>query len=177
MTLDEQADLVIKAIGNRKIDNLLDIGAGEGGITRRIQDKYNCKIWLIDGNAENNHKKSIKAEKNRWHADTTDFLYYRTFNELKKWYDAHSNNYELIDCDNIYIPPDIKFDLITSYFSCGFHYPIETYYDIISKHSVSDTLCIFDIRKNRIAEKNIIVEGTILNRKKFYRAKIKLRPL
>ena len=32
--------------------------------------------------------------------------------------------------------------------SCGFHYPIDTYAQLIKQHSNNDTLLIFDIRKN-----------------------------
>ena len=42
---------------------------------------------------------------------------------------------------------DIKFDLIYSLLSCGFHYPIEIYKELFVKHSHSQTVCIFDIRK------------------------------
>jgi hypothetical protein len=30
--------------------------------------------------------------------------------------------------------------------SCGFHYPLNTYYEFIKKHSHNDTKYIFDIR-------------------------------
>jgi len=55
-------------------------------------------------------------------------------------------NYHLIDVNNIVIPQDIKFDLITSWLSCGFHYPSSTYRDLVLKHSHADTVVAFDLR-------------------------------
>lgn len=42
---------------------------------------------------------------------------------------------------------DIKFDLIYSLLGYGFHYTIETYKELVVKYSHSQTVCIFDIRK------------------------------
>jgi acyl-CoA synthetase (AMP-forming)/AMP-acid ligase II len=53
------------------------------------------------------------------------------------------------DCNNIDIPENIKFDLITSYLSCGYHYPISTYKELILKHSHKDTKLVFDLRNRK----------------------------
>jgi hypothetical protein len=44
---------------------------------------------------------------------------------------------------------DLKFDLITSYLSCGYHYPLSTYKELILKHSHKDTKLVFDIRNRK----------------------------
>ena len=62
----------------------------------------------------------------------------------------------MLDCDNLKLP-NIKFDLITSWLSCGFHYPVSTYAEMIKKHSHRDTRIVFDLRTN-IKTKEIMLE-------------------
>ena len=57
-----------------------------------------------------------------------------------------TKNYNLIDVNDISIPKDKKFDVITSWLSCGFHYPASTYKDLILQHSHENTRIFLDIR-------------------------------
>ena len=52
--------------------------------------------------------------------------------------------------DFLNIPENKKFDYIFSYSSCGVHYPLETYKELILKHSHKNTVCIFDLRKHTL---------------------------
>ena len=60
--------------------------------------------------------------------------------------ELNTQNYHLVDCNNINISEDIKFDVITSWVSCGFHYPASTYRELILKHSHNHTVVVMDLR-------------------------------
>jgi hypothetical protein len=63
--------------------------------------------------------------------------------ELRK---LNTPTYHLIDCNVLNIRDDIKFDIITSWLSCGFHYPVSTYRELILKHSHKNTRVVVDLR-------------------------------
>ena len=79
--------------------------------------------------------------------------------------------------DNINLDSDLKFDLITSWVSCGFHYPANTYKELIEKHSTSDTKIILDIRKNKQqivgSEQGIEIVNILNERQKYVTAEVK----
>jgi len=137
----------VDAYLNFKPLTILDIGCGLAWESRLFNMKYGTELWLIDGDQADN--KDIPAADGGWLPDPENFLYYYPLStldaELKK---RGTGNYHLIDCNNINIPSDKKFDLITSWLSCGFHYPISTYQELIKKHSHENTRLIFDIRIN-----------------------------
>jgi hypothetical protein len=72
----------------------------------------------------------------------------------------NTKNYHLVDANNIIIPEDKKFDVITSWLSCGFHYPVSTYKDLILKHSHENTKVVMDLRTH-IKTKQIILEDGV----------------
>ena len=89
---------------------------------------------------------------------------YHSFEKLRSELDKlETKNYRLIDCNNIEIQEDIKFDLITSWLSCGFHYPISTYKNLIKKHSHDNTVVAMDVRhqKEKLYLEGIEVIDTI----------------
>jgi hypothetical protein len=57
-----------------------------------------------------------------------------------------TKNYHLVDANNIRIPEDVKFDVITSWLSCGHHYPVNAYMELMRKHSHENTRILLDIR-------------------------------
>ena len=128
---------------------ILDIGCGLAWESRMFNVKYNTSLYLIDGDASNNQTKDAKSKDVNYHQSADTFLYYNSFrrldDELKK---LGTKDYTLIDCNNLTLP-DIKFDLITSWLSCGFHYPVSTYVSLIKKHSHSGTRIVVDLRKNK----------------------------
>lgn len=128
-------------------NSILDIGCGLAWESRMFNDKYGTELWLLDGDASFNASKPSSASEVNYHSSADDFLFYHQLSWLKEQLDAkETKNYNLIDINNISIPKDKKFDLITSWLSCGFHYPASTYKDLILQHSHENTRIFLDIR-------------------------------
>jgi hypothetical protein len=127
---------------------ILDIGCGLAWESRLFNAKYNTELWLLDGDVANNeHKDPEKANHGKWHRDPVSLLFYHSMDFLdQQLKQSGVENYHLVDVNNINIPEDTKFDLITSWLSCGFHYPVSTYRDLILKHSHANTVIAMDLR-------------------------------
>jgi len=138
---------VIAHFDNFNFNKLCDIGGGNGHKAKILADKFGSKVWIIEGDARNNNLK-INPIKAKWNADAANFAHYWIKEKLveKQKIIFKDTEYHLIDADNLDLDNSIKFDLITSFMSCGFHYPLNTYYEFIKKHSHNDTKYIFDIR-------------------------------
>jgi SAM-dependent methyltransferase len=127
--------------------SILDIGCGLAWESRMFNDKYGTELWLLDGDTASNADKPESASEVNYHVDSAEFLFYHPMSWLKEQLDAkETKNYNLIDVNNITIPKDKKFDVITSWLSCGFHYPATTYKDLILQHSHENTRIFLDIR-------------------------------
>jgi hypothetical protein len=127
--------------------SILDIGCGLAWESRMFNDKYRTELWLLDGDTDSNANKSKLASVKDYHVDSNEFLFYHSMSWLKEQLDANgTKNYNLIDANDISIPKDKKFDIITSWLSCGFHYPASTYKDLILQHSHENTRIFLDIR-------------------------------
>jgi SAM-dependent methyltransferase len=127
--------------------SILDIGCGLAWESRMFNDKYGTELWLLDGDTSSNADKPQSASEVNYHVDSAEFLFYHPISWLKEQLDAkETKNYNLIDVNNISIPNDKKFDVITSWLSCGFHYPATTYKDLILQHSHENTRIFLDIR-------------------------------
>lgn len=156
---------------------ILDIGCGLAWESRLFNKKYHSKLYLIEGDSNKNQHKPVLARDKNFNNTSENFLYYHTLDELdKKLQELGTKNYKLLDCENINIDNDIKFDLITSYVSCGFHYPVSEYRDLILNHSTSETMIIMDIRKSHIDyEKEIFnIKEVLIERKKFLTCQIEM---
>jgi len=127
--------------------SILDIGCGLAWESRMFNDKYGTELWLLDGDFDDNKDKLKSASEKNYHVTSDEFLFYHPLNWVKEELDRlETKNYNLIDVNNIVIPEDKKFDIITSWLSCGFHYPASTYRDLILKHSHENTRVFLDIR-------------------------------
>jgi SAM-dependent methyltransferase len=127
--------------------SILDIGCGLAWESRMFNDKYGTELWLLDGDTSLNTNTSELVSEDGYHVNHTEFLFYHPMSWLKEQLDAkETKNYNLIDVNNISIPKDKKFDVITSWLSCGFHYPASTYKDLILEHSHENTRIFLDIR-------------------------------
>jgi SAM-dependent methyltransferase len=127
--------------------SILDIGCGLAWESRMFNNKYGTELWLLDGDTSSNESKPISASEVNYHVSSDNFLFYHPISWLKEQLDAkETKNYNLIDVNNILIPKDKKFDVITSWLSCGFHYPASTYKDLILQHSHENTRIFLDIR-------------------------------
>lgn len=135
---------------NIPFKTVLDIGCGKAYESREFSKKYGSELWLIEGDADKNHEKSSVARSGKYQDSADDFLAYFPLKEVKNGLEElGTKNFTLLDCNNLTIPEDLKFDLITSYLSCGYHYSLHTYKELILKHSHQDTKLVFDIRNRK----------------------------
>ena len=134
---------------NEPPTSILDIGCGLAWESRMFNDKYGTELWLLDGDVSANENKPETASEINYHLTTNSFLFYQPMSWLKEQLDARgTKNYTLVDVNNISIPEDKKFDVITSWLCCGFHFPASSYRDLILKHSHENTRIFLDIRVN-----------------------------
>ena len=125
---------------------LLDIGCGHAHIARFFQEKYGTELYLLDGDVSTTLDRSRTAR----FGSVDDFSFYSTVNELKTVWDSWGMNYHFVDANDPCIPSDVRFDLITSWVSCGFHYPYDTYHDLIVRHTDPGSVVIMDFRRKSI---------------------------
>jgi len=151
---------IIDAYLDRPIGRLLDIGCGFAYESRWFNEKYGTELWLLDGDADTNVSKPETASYGNWNTDSSELKFYHTFNFLNsKLQQLGTKNYHLVDANNINIPDEVKFDVITSWLSCGHHYPVATYINLMKKHSHAGTRIVLDIRTKGAAQALIGVEG------------------
>jgi len=126
--------------------NILDIGCGLAYESEKFQKKYNTNLYLLDGDVEatKGNSRDIK------YGTVDDFKFYNSIADLKKSWNDRKIRYNFVDANKIEIPNEIKFDLIYSLLSCGFHYPVTTYKHLIDNHSTDDTVIIMDFQKSSI---------------------------
>lgn len=160
---------------------ILDIGCGLAWESRMFNKKYNSELWLLDGDSSNNDNKPSSASDINYHTTADDFLFYYPLSKLdEELKHRGTKNYHLIDCNNITIAEDIKFDIITSWLSCGFHYPASVYKDLILKHSHNNTRVFLDIRthiktKEVFSEEGVEIVKKIHQQKKSVIAEIRFK--
>jgi SAM-dependent methyltransferase len=135
---------------------ILDIGCGLAYESEMFQKKYGSELYLLDGEQDLDGK-----HQDGFNKETDNFAHYNTIADLKKSYDSRNMKYTFVDSNNIDIPEDVKFDLIVSFASCGFHYPADTYKELIQKHSTDDTVVILDLRANVKTPNDLTVVNVI----------------
>jgi ubiquinone/menaquinone biosynthesis C-methylase UbiE len=145
---------------NQPVGRLLDIGCGFAWDSRWFNEKYGTELWLLDGDASTNAAKPESASYGNWNTDSAALKFYHTFEFLdSKLQQLGTKNYHLVDANNITIPSDVKFDLITSWLSCGHHYPVRTYIDLMKQHSHAGTRIVLDVRCKGTETNFIGVDG------------------
>lgn len=150
----------VDAYLNQPVGRLLDIGCGFAYESRWFNEKYSTELWLLDGDASTNATKPETASYGNWNADYKELKFYHTFDFLDAKLKAlGTKNYHLVDVNNIDISDDVKFDVITSWLSCGHHYPVRTYIDLMKRHSHAGTRILVDVRCKGSATNFIGVEG------------------
>ena len=150
----------VDAYLDQPIGRLLDIGCGFAWESRWFNKKYGTELWLLDGDASTNAAKPKTASYGNWNTDPSELKFYHTFDFLDaKLQELGTKNYHLVDANNINIPADVKFDVITSWLSCGHHYPVKTYIDLMKRHSHKNTRIILDIRCKGTATNFIGIDG------------------
>lgn len=140
---------------NKPISNILDIGCGIAHESIQFNKKYNTQLTLLESNKKN------KGREAGYNSSADQFDFYHTLDELDTYFkNINLTNYKLVDAKTY--DSDEKFDLICSYLSCGFHYPITEYKTLIQKHMHDNTVLIFTLRRKANHEcdiKNIIFES------------------
>lgn len=149
------------------IKTMLDIGCGLAREAEFYQKKYGTTLYLLDGDF--NTTKEQPRDTN--YGSISNFKFYSPIEELKKSYNERGLRYNFIDANNIFIEKSIKFNLIYSCVSCGFHYPASTYKELILNHINSDSKIIFDIRK-KSTQTDIKIKNILHESKKFITAEI-----
>jgi SAM-dependent methyltransferase len=120
---------------------ILDIGCGFAKVSELFQKKYGTELYLMEGDMDKSAGKRIGK-----FGTIDNFQWYLPVERMKQEWDANGMIYTHVDGNNINIPADIKFDVIYSWLSCGFHYPARTYRDLILKHSTPETVVVMDFR-------------------------------
>lgn len=161
---------LIKSFLKSSPKTILEIGCGLAVESEILQKFYNSELYLLDGDFDQNI-----GTRDVSYGDASTMIFYNKIDTLIESFNSRNMKYNFVDAFNINLPEDIKFDLIYSFESCGFHYPAKTYKDLILKHSHKDTIVIFDIRKKSLNEqKNDFEIIEILNdTRKFITAQIK----
>lgn len=150
----------VDAYLGQPVGTLLDIGCGFAWQSRWFNEKYGTELWLLDGDSSTNSQKPATASYGNWNTNSSELKFYHSFDFLDaKLQELGTKNYHLVDTNNINIPSDVKFDLITSWLSCGHHYPVKTYIDLMKRHSHEHTRIILDIRCKGTATNYIGVDG------------------
>jgi hypothetical protein len=122
--------------------------------------KYGTELYLLDGDFDDNAQDNRVQQQARYTTDSKNFAFYYKLDFLQNKLDElNTQNYHLVDCNNINISENIKFDVITSWVSCGFHYPVNTYRELILKHSHNNTVVVMDLRI-QAKERNPVVESS-----------------
>ena len=121
----------------------LDIGCGLGLINILLYDRYkSTELYLLDKTELNVDQISGIHEK------------YKFYNSMQAAKETIISNgvpedklklYETTDCKDLF---NIKFDVIFSLLSCGWHYPIGTYIDLINDTLSDDGILVLDLRHN-----------------------------
>jgi SAM-dependent methyltransferase len=169
---------IVKEYLAQSPQKILDIGCGLAWESRMFADTFDCELYLLDGDYENNSQDRLQMQA-RYCEDAKDFAFYYKLDFLKQKLDElNTKNYTLVDCNNIDIKDDVKFDLITSWVSCGFHYPVSTYRDLITKHSHEHTVVIMDLRvlakaQNPIKDAGVEIVKVLNSRPKYVTAQIR----
>jgi len=154
-----------------KPTTILDIGAGFAYVSQLFQEKYNSDLYLLDGEFDGN----VDKRHNKY-GSTETMSFYAPLKDLKTHYDSQGMRYVQVDANNVNIDKDVKFDLIYSFLSCGFHYPIGTYINLMLNHSHDNTVIIMDIRRktNLKQDLNYKIINVLEDTGKFFKCHIKL---
>lgn len=170
----------IKSYLPYKAIKILDIGAGMGGIDLLIAKYYNYStdIFLLD--KEGMSDKIVAG----FHSNQINFSHYNSFSLVKDFLVGNGvpiSKIHTIDISNESFPQKIYFDLIISFLSWGFHYPVDTYIEDVYQSLHKNGILIIDIRKGTHGEKMLeeyfgMKPICIAKGKKYYRFVVQKMP-
>lgn len=120
---------------------ILDIGCGLAYESELFQKKYQSKLYLLDGDFD----ESKETYRDRKFGDVGSFQFYTRISSLENSFIQRGLDYTFVNANKIELSENIVFDLVYSNVSCGYHYPLSTYIDLIKKHTNDESLLIFDL--------------------------------
>jgi SAM-dependent methyltransferase len=159
----------------RAPSNILDIGCGLAFESELFQSKYNSNLYLLDGDFED----SVNATRDRKYGSSDSMAFYSKISNLKNNFNLRNLKYNFIDANNIQIEKHVKFDLVYSNVSCGYHYPLHTYLELLKNHTTKESILIFDINSARLEEQTkgvfeIVKTKAYPGQKKILKCQIKI---
>lgn len=98
-------------------------------------------FYLLEG-----EKSSSAGTRLGKYGEVDNFSFYLPVNNLRDAWEAQGMTYTYVNGAAPNVPSDVKFDLVYSWLSCGFHYPINTYRDFIKSHTTPESIIIMDVR-------------------------------
>lgn len=139
---------MIKDLLPEKADSILDIGCGLGFIDIALNNHYSGKsnLYLLDKTNFINEDTPIRGF-------NKEYVFYNSMESTKENLlnngveDDKINCYEVSE-DSINELSKNRYDIIISLLSCGWHYSIEKYVDLIKNTLSDDGIFIVDIRHN-----------------------------
>jgi hypothetical protein len=143
IAIKEQLFEKVDAYVGRPTKCILDIGCGFAKTSELFQKKYNSDLYLLESDIVKSPGKRI----GKW-GTADSFQWYLPINRLEQAWQEQGMRYNLVDGSNPKVPQDVKFDLVYSWLSCGFHYPVSTYKTLIQAHTNKDSIIIVDFRNN-----------------------------
>jgi SAM-dependent methyltransferase len=121
---------------------ILDIGCGFAQCSQLFQEQYGSELYLLEGSSEMNTATQRKSKFGP--ADT--FKFYWPMDYLHNQWTSQGLKYTHVSAHLPQIDPTVKFDLVCSWLSCGYHYPADTYRDLILAHTHEQSVVIMDFR-------------------------------
>jgi SAM-dependent methyltransferase len=134
--------------------NILDIGSGIGFIDFLAYQYLDNtgKFYLLDAN-----KRTRYSDDNIYSTEPTEHGFYnrRAISEdIIKSTNLNAENFIFLDVSDIW--PDVQFDLITSFSSWCWHYPLKTYWSQVKTHLKIGGKLILTISHYDETESNVI---------------------
>ena len=77
----------------------------------------------------------------------SEFKFYTPVSKLQESFDSRNLRYEFINAEFPSFKRKIEMDVIVSTASCGFHYPVTTYKELIKSVSNKKTQIFMELRK------------------------------
>lgn len=129
-----------------KLDVLLDIGCGIGGADVVLYHALRPKrMYLLDKDG---------VDSSIWYGFTKEGAAYNSFDLLRSLLISNGvpeDVFQLIDISHQPFP-QIRFDLVISLLSWGFHYPVSTYLPVVYDSLTEVGVLIIDVRKDTDGE-------------------------
>jgi len=124
------------------VNNILDIGCGLGTIDVYFYYKFpNAELFLQD------KTDTIKNDR-KYNGFNETYYYYNNLALLEEFLSLNNvKNFHIIDGEDLF-KTNVKFDLVLSLLSCGWHYSISQYLDYIRTHIAEKGTLVIDVRNN-----------------------------